>query len=118
MDERVQGFVSQLLAKTEQGKLTWTTGFEDGQFKTLLPRGELAFVIQVRGDAHKFLMLDDHQEVIIEETVTKGDIENEPAHHPKLMLYLAIEKLQTLARTQALQVNEKLEKAEKLLAAI
>jgi hypothetical protein len=118
MDEQSLGFVKQLIEKTEQGKISWSTGFEDGQFKTLLPRGELAFVIQVKGDVRRFLMLDDRQEVILEETVTRADTENEPANHPKLILYSAIGKLQGLARTRALQVNEKLAKAEKLLAAI
>lgn len=118
MDERSPGLVQQLLDKTEEGKISWTTGFEDGQFKTLLPSGELAFVVQAKGDVRKFLMLDDRQEVILEETITKTDIEVEPAPHPKLNLFTAIGELQALAREQALQVNEKLAKAERLLAAI
>jgi len=118
MDKRVQGFISQLSEKTEQGKLTWSAGFEDGQFKTLLPGGKLAFVVQAKGDVRKFLMLDDRQEAILNETVTEADTLREPADHPKVLLYSAIEKLQKLARTRALQVNEKLAEAEKLLAAI
>jgi len=118
MDDQSLSLIKQLIEKTEQGKLTWSAGFLDGQFKTLLPTGELAFVVQVRGDERRFLMLDDRQEVILEETVTKTNTESEPAHHPKLILYSAIGKLQTLARTRALQVNEKLQKAERLLAAI
>jgi hypothetical protein len=110
--------IGQLKIKTEQGKLIWTTGFEDGQFKTLLPRGELAFVVQVKGDVRKFLMLDERQEVILEETVTDDGAVHEQILSPKDMLYDAIGKLQALARIRALQVNEKLEKAEKLLAAI
>jgi hypothetical protein len=119
MDEQSLGFVKQLIDKTEQEKISWSTGFEDGQFKTLLPRGELAFVVQVKGDVRRFLMLDDtaggHPR---RDRNTRADTENEPAHHPKLILYSAIGKLQGLARTRALQVNEKLAKAEKLLAAI
>lgn len=118
MNEQSLGFLNQLIDKTEQGKLSWSTGFEDGQFKTLLPGGKLAFVVQAKGDVRKFRMLDDKQETVLEETITKDDTVNEPAHHPKLLLYSAIGKLQTSARSRALQVNEKLAKAEKLLAAI
>ena len=117
-DQLAPRLIGQLQDKTEQEKLSWSTGFEDGQFKTVMPRGELAFVVQVKGDVHRFLILDERQEKVLEETVTKADTENEPAHHPKLMLYLAIGKLQELARCRALQVNEKLAKAERLLAAI
>jgi hypothetical protein len=118
MNEKSLGFVNQLIEKTEQGKLSWSTGFEDGQYKTLLPEGKLAFVVQVKGDVHKFMILDDKQEKVLEDTITKSDTENEAAHHPKLQRYEAIRKLQGLAQSQALQVNEKLAKAEKLLAAI
>jgi hypothetical protein len=118
MDEKSLSFVSQLIEKTQEGKLSWSTGFEDGQFKTLLPGGKLAFVVQVKGDVRRFLMLDETQEVILEETVTRADTQNEPANHPKFILYSGIGQLQGLARTRALQVNEKLAKAEKLLASI
>jgi hypothetical protein len=118
MDERSQRLINQLLEKTNQGKLTWTTAFEDGQFKTVLPGGSLAFVVQVKGDVRKFMMLDDHQEAVLDESIARMDTENEPAHHPKLMLYMAIQKLFESARLQALQVDDKLAKAEKLLAAI
>jgi hypothetical protein len=118
MDERSQRFIDQLLEKTEQGKLSWTTAFEDGQFKTVLPGGTVAFVVQAKGDNRRFLMLDDQQETVLEEDISKADTENEPAHHPKLILYHKIGRLQELARTQALRVDEKLFKAEKLLAEI
>jgi hypothetical protein len=118
MDEQSLGFLKQLIEKTEQEKISWSTGFLDGQFKTLLPNGELAFVVQVKGDERRFLMIDERQEVILEETVARADTEIEPANHPKLLVYNAIGKLQALARTKALQVNEKLAKAERLLAAI
>jgi hypothetical protein len=118
VSERSQGFVKQLLEKTREGKLSWTTAFEDGQFKTVLPGGQLAFVVQVKGDVHRFLMLDEKQEAVLDETITKADTEREPAHHPKLMLYLGIGELQALARTQALQVNDKLVQAEQLLGSI
>jgi hypothetical protein len=120
MDEKSLGFVNQLIEKTRQKRISWSTGVEDGQFKTLLPGGTLAFVIQVKGDVRKFQMLDERQEVILEETVTRGD-----AHLDKVKggvdldaLYQSILDLQELARSQALQVNEKLARAEKLLAAI
>jgi hypothetical protein len=120
MDEKSLGFVNQLIEKTEQGKLTWSTGFEDGQFKTLLPGGKLAFVVQVKGEMCKFQMLDERQEVILEDPVTRDE-----AHIDKVnggtdrdSLYEAILKLQKLARSRALRVNEKLAKAEELLAAI
>jgi hypothetical protein len=120
MNEKSLGFVNQLIEKTEQGKLSWSTGVEDGQFKTLLPGGKLAFVVQVKGEVHEFLMLDDHQEVILEETVTRDE-----AHRDQISggvdldaLYEAILNLQVLARSRALQVNDKLAKAEEILAAI
>lgn len=118
MIEQSLGFVNQLIEKTEQGKLSWSPGFEDGQFKTLLPGGNLAFVVQAKGNVHKFRMIDEKQETVLEETITKDDTENEPAHHPNLILYMSIGKLQGIARIQALQVNEKLAMAEKLLSAI
>jgi hypothetical protein len=119
--ERSLRLVDQLLKKTKEGKLPWSTGFEDGQFKTVLPDGELAFVIQVKGEVRKFLMLDDHQEVILESTVTRDEAHlNHIQSADGLIdqLYEAIGELQDLARSRALQVNEKLAKAERLLAAI
>lgn len=118
MDNRSQNLVRQLLDKTSEGKLVWTTAFEDGQFKAVLPTGELAFVVQVKGDKRRFQMLDDRLEPVVDETVTIADTLNEPAHHPKLMLYQSIGQLQECARSQALQVDAKLDKAEKLLASI
>lgn len=126
MDERSQWFNDQLapkllkqaVEKTEQRKLSWTTAFEDGQFKAILPNGELALVVQVKGDLRRFLVLDNKQETLLDETITKAETESVPAHHPKLVRYLEIGKLQELARGQALLVNEKLIQAEKLLAAI
>jgi hypothetical protein len=118
MDERSLGFVNQLIEKTEQGKLSWSTGFEDGQFKTLLPGGKLAFVVQVKGNLHKFQMLDDHQEVILEEAIPYDKVQAGQIDLPEDLLFDAIWKLQELARSRALQVNEKLANAEKLLAAI
>jgi hypothetical protein len=116
--ERALRLIDQLLTKTQEGKLPWTTGFEDGQFKTVLPRGELAFVIQVKADAHRFLMLDEHQEIILDETVTRDESTHGQVTSSKDMLYDAIQILQVEARSRALQVNEKLAKAERLLAAI
>ncbi|HXR38015.1 MAG TPA: hypothetical protein VN776_02940 [Terracidiphilus sp.] len=107
-----------MIEKTEQGKLSWSTGFEDGQFKTLLPEGKLAFVVQVKGDVRKFRMLDDRQEVILENTVTENEAQAGDVDLLKDLLYDAIGKLQGMARSRALQVNEKLATAEKLLAAI
>ena len=89
-------------------------------------------------------MLDDHQEIILKQTITEDEslktaaqkqqeldgvrefygngpvppAKNDSAHQSKLMIYLKIGKLQELARSQALQVNEKLAKAEQMLAAI
>lgn len=121
MCEKAIGFVNQLIEKTEQGKLSWSTGgFEDGQFKTLLPGGKLAFVVSVNGDVGRFRMLDDHQEVILDETVTRDE-----AHLASLrgesqpdILYGLILNLQELARNRALRVNEKLAEAERLLLSI
>jgi hypothetical protein len=146
MDEKSLSFVNQLIEKTEQGKLSWSTGFEDGQFKTLLPGGKLAFVVQVKGHMRKFQMLDDQQEVILEQTVQRRCVPGAPGGTPgsptfqtydgneddppqELLrvqyldgqvdgLFEAIGKLQELARIRALQVNKKLEDAEKMLAAI
>ena len=119
--EKALGFVNQLIEKTKLDRLRWTTGFEDGQYKTLLPGGNLAFVIQVKGEMRKFQMLDDHQEVILERTVTRDEvhIQSVQSGDDRLgIFYEAILELQELARKRALQVNEKLERAEKLLAAI
>ena len=120
MGDKSLSFVNQLIEKTEQRKLSWSTGFEDGQFMTLLPEGKLAFVVQVKGELRKFQMLDEHQEIILERAVTRDE-----AHLDEVQggvdldnLFEAILKLQELARSQALQVNEKLAKAERLLAAI
>jgi len=118
MDERSQRLVDQLLEKTNSGRISWTTSFEDGQFKTLLPRGELAFIVQVKGDTRRFLMLDEQQEVILDETLTDDQVANEPESSPTLRLYRELGKLQMAARRKALRVNDKLDMAEKLLAAI
>jgi hypothetical protein len=115
MSEKSQSFVDQLLEKTREGKISWTTAFEDGQFKTVLPGGQLAFVVQVKGDARRILMLDERQEAVLDETITKAETEGEPEHHPKIKLYAGIGELQDLARSQALQVNVKLVQAEQLL---
>jgi hypothetical protein len=116
--ERALKLIEQLQEKTELGKLTWTTGFEDGQFKTVLPRGELAFVAQVKGNVRRFLVLDERQEVILEETITDDEALDEQLLSPKDRVFDAIGKLQAVARVRALQVNEKQAKAERLLAAI
>jgi hypothetical protein len=119
--EKALGFVNQLIEKTKLNRLSWSTGFEDGQYKTLLPGGKLAFVIQVKGETRKFQMLDDHQEVILEKTVTRDEVHlnRVQSGDDRLdSLYEAILGLQELARKRALQVNEKLANAEKLLAAI
>jgi hypothetical protein len=118
MSDSSERFIDQVLEKTEQGKLAWTTAFEDGQFKTVLPEGKLSFVVQAQDDNHRFMMLDDNLETVLETCISKAETENEPAHHPKLMQYLKIGKIQELARIQALQVNNKLQEAEKLLAKI
>lgn len=120
-DIRSLSFVNQLIEKTEQGKLPWTTAFEDGQFKAVLPGGELAFVVQVKGEVRKFLILDDRQEVIHERSVSfdEAHVANVHSSNDGLdRLYEAIGNLQHSARGRALQVDEKLAKAERLLAAI
>jgi hypothetical protein len=65
--------VKQLLEMTREGKLSWTTTFEDGQFTTVLPGGQLAFVVQVEVDVHRFLMLEEKQEAVLDGTITKAD---------------------------------------------
>jgi hypothetical protein len=146
VDEKPLAFVNQLIKKTEQGKLSWSTGFEDGQFKTLLPGGKLAFVVQERDGVRKFQMLDDRQEVILDKAIQGRYVSGVPGGTPGSptfqtyegndktpppdllrtqylrgqvdVLFEAIGNLQMLARSRALQVDEKLAKAEKLLAAI
>ncbi len=118
MSDGSERFIDQVLEKTEQGKLTWTTAFEDGQFKTVLPGGSLSFVVQTNGDNRRFMMLDDNLETVLDTNISKAETEKEPAHHPKLVQYLKIGKIQELARVQALRVNNKLQEAEKLLAKI
>lgn len=125
MDERSITFVDQLLEKTEQGKLSWTTGFEDGQYKTVLPGGKLAFVVQVSGKNNRFMMLDENQDVILQENIDLEEL-NRGITTPEMVerfgakerLYRAIHSLNQVAKIQALQVNEKLVQAEKLLEAI
>jgi hypothetical protein len=124
MNEQSLGFVNQLIEKTEKGKLSWSAGFEDDQYKTLLPDGNLAFVVQVKGDVRKFKMLDDHQDIIIEETVPLSEtVANKINYGDDTCerLYEAIGNLQELACRRASQVNEKmakLAKAGEMLAAI
>jgi hypothetical protein len=118
MNDQALGFVNQLIEKTEQGKLSWSTGFEDGQYKTLLPDGKLAFVVQVNGSTNRFMMLDDKQEVILLESIDIDELNRGIARGKRVALYNAIDQLNKLARTQALHVNEKLADAEKMLAAI
>jgi len=118
MDEKSLVFVNQLVEKTEQGKLSWSTGFEDGQFKTILPGGKLAFAVQVKPQFRKFLIFDDCQEIILEETIPVENASVGQIDLPNDLLFEGIGKLQGLARIQALQVNEKLAYAEKLLDAI
>jgi len=121
MDEKALIFVNQLIDKTKLDKLSWSTGFEDGQFKTLLPGGNLAFVVQVKGEVRRFQMLDDRSETILERTITHDQIciDHVQSGSDQLeALFEAIGSLEALARSHALQVNQKLDQAEKLLAAI
>jgi hypothetical protein len=138
--DRSVRLIDQLLLKSKQGKLAWKTGFEDGQFMTSLPHGGLAFVVQVKEGTHKFKVLDEKQEVILEETIQGRYVSGAPDGSPgsptlqtfdehgllrfsylggqRDEIFEAIGNLQELARVQALQVDDKLAKAEKLLAAI
>jgi hypothetical protein len=120
MDDRTMGFMTQLIEKTEQGKLSWSTGFEDGQFKTVLPGGKLAFVVQEDGPTKRFMMLDDNQEVILQENVNEWEFKGDELTVGSKMQQVnsAMNRLIELARTRSLQVNEKLAEAEKLLAGI
>jgi hypothetical protein len=138
--DRSLRLIDQLLTKSKQRKLAWNIGFEDGQFVTSLPNGGLAFVVQVKEDARKFKVLDETQETILEETIlgryVPGVLDGTPGsptfqtynENGRLRvsysgnqvdgLFESIGQLQDLARAQALQVDDKLAKAEKLLAAI
>jgi hypothetical protein len=147
MHEQTLKFVNQLREKTAQGKIPWTTGVFDGQFKAILPGEGLAFVVQVKKRAdgqivHKFQLLDDHQEEILNDIISAGYIKDlpngssdftpsfhywdgegkiDPQYAPeeqRVQLFNAIGELQDKARAQALQVNQKLQKAEALLASI
>jgi len=118
MLERSQNLVNQLIEKTKQGKIAWTTAFEDGQFKTVLPEGNLAFVVQVKPDVRRFLMLDENQEYVLSQEMNEIEAAAWGVQAPEHQLYESIGTLQELARSQALQVNEKLTKAERFLAAI
>jgi hypothetical protein len=97
---------------------------EDGQFRTLLPDGELAFVVQAREDVRRFRMLDDRQEAILDETVNLHETVADNidfGSDRREKLYAAIGVLQELANDSALKVNktrEKIEHAKKVLAAI
>jgi len=139
-EDRALRLIGQLTIKSKQGKLRWTTGFEDGQFVTSLADGGLAFVVQVKDGICSFKVLDESQEVILNEAVqgryTAGVVGSTPGS-PTLqtfnangilrftyigeqrdVLFETIGSLQELARAQALRVNDKLTKAERLLAAI
>ena len=139
-EERSLRLIDQLLTKSKQGKLSWQTGFEDGQYMTVLPEGGLAFVVQKKGEFLKFKVLDETQETILDETLygryvsgVTGETPGSPTFQTfsenGLLrvsyrgdqideLFDGIGRLQELARVQALRVNDKLAKAEKLLAAI
>jgi hypothetical protein len=120
MHEQSLKFVKQLLEKTEQGKISWTTGFEDEQYKTILPGGKLAFVVQKYSllNSFSFSMFDENQDEILQERISLGEIECELVDAVGRELYHAIQELYKLAKAQALHVDEKLVQAEKLLAAI
>lgn len=147
MNEKSLKFVQQLIEKTENGPILWTPAVEDGQFKTILPDGKLAFVVQVKGNVRRFLLLDDHQETILEEEIvedaslqnTLKALKRERERIPKAfyteqtsdkisqffsqetdkaLLFEEIGRLQELARTKALKVNEKLVQAEEFLASL
>ena len=147
MYEQSLKFVNQLMEKTEQGKISWTTAVFDGQFKAVLPGEGLTFVVQAktRSDGrlvHKFQLLDDHQEEILNEVISGGYVKGLPNEseyiqpqflywdsdgditpqytfdETRVQLFQAIGKLQELARTRALRVNEKLITAEAVLARI
>ncbi len=64
-----------------------------------------SFVVQTNGDNRRFMMLDDNLETVLDTNISKAETEKEPAHHPKLVQYLKIGKIQELARVQALRVN-------------
>lgn len=142
MNEKSLQFVEQLIDKTEKGLILWTPAIEDGQYKTLLGQGELAFVVQVKGDVRKLLLLDEHQETILEEEMnshdallqnaiealkqervlrrmydktTHGDYSPEAK---RALLFEQIGRLQELARSKALKVNERLTQAEEILASL
>lgn len=148
MHEQSLKFVNQLLEKTEQGKIPWSTGVFDGQFKAILPGEGLAFVVQVKKRAdgqivHKFQLLDEHQEEILNDVISakferespnggyfvggpqrlywdgegKIDSQYEP-NEQRIQLFSAIGQLQELARSKALKVDQRLAQAEEILAAL
>jgi hypothetical protein len=118
--EKALSFVNQLIEKTKQGNISWSRAFEDGQFKAVLLGGKLAFVVQVKGETRKFQMIDENQEEILVKIVTRDEAHCDTVQGGVVLseLFDAILTLQELARARALQVNEKLANAEKLLAAI
>jgi hypothetical protein len=142
MNEKSLQFVEQLIDKTEKGLILWTPAIEDGQFKTLLGQGELAFVVQVKGSVRKLLLLDEHQETILEEEMNGDEasmqkaiealkqerglrsLYNKTPHGEyslaakSALLFEKIGYLQELARSKALKVNERLVQAEEILASL
>jgi hypothetical protein len=142
MNERSLQFVEQLIEKTEKGLLLWTPAIEDGQFKTLLEQGELAFVVQVKGDVRKLFLLDKHQDTILEEELSLRDdslrhsiekleqernlrIRYDKTPHgeftpetKRALLFEKIGHLQELARSKALKVDERLAQAEQILSSL
>jgi hypothetical protein len=141
MNEKSLSIVQQLIDKTEKGLVFWSSAFLDGQFKTILGDGQWAFVVQVKGNIRSFLLLDDHQETILEEEIREDaslqcaldTLRSERglrAMYPtsphdkfsqeaeKALLFEEIGRLQELARSKALKVNEKVVQAEEFLASL
>jgi hypothetical protein len=142
MNEKSLQFVQQLIEKTEKGLILWTPAIEDGQFKTLLGQGELAFVVQVKRNTRQPFLLDEHQETILEEELNSDDdlvrasvekLQEErslrnlydktphgdfPTETKPALLFEAIGHLQELARSKALKVNQRLAQAEEILASL
>lgn len=119
MNERTINLMKQLLLKTSQGKITWSRGFEDGQFKTILPGGKLAFVVQEKHAVLRFSMYDEKQEMLLDEQHAMVEATEQQQQETSSSLWVGCCKLlYDAARQNALQIDDRLQEAEKLLSAI
>jgi hypothetical protein len=114
MPQRLQNFVNQLSQKTREGKLFWSPGFDDGQFMATVAPTSAAFVIHLQGSQRRLQVLDEQQQTILDEPITKAAFDD-------ILGPLAPDGPEAPQQDDTNGHNPldlSLEKAEKLLAAV